>query len=279
MTVMKKITLMLIGIFILTFSLYAHGMDEGHVSQFIQGGPLDFIYIGAVHMVTGYDHILFLVGVIFFLTTVKDIFKFITLFTLGHSITLIGATFLGWQINYYLIDAIIGFSVLYKGFENLGGFKKFFNTDSPNLLMMVFAFGLIHGFGLSTRLQSFSIGDSLNLASIVSFNIGVELGQILALIPILLLINLLRKTTMFSYFEKVTNGFLMAAGVALIIFQLHGYITNPMGIDYESLKYHEEAQSEIIDPEAAHEHENEHNHDPHQHEKTHTHGDTTHHDH
>ena len=109
LTNMKKI--ILVGLFLSTYSLFAHGMDEGHVTQFIQGGPLDFIYIGAIHMVTGYDHILFLVGVIFFLATVKDIFKFITVFTLGHSITLIGATLLGWQMNYFLIDAVIGFSV------------------------------------------------------------------------------------------------------------------------------------------------------------------------
>lgn len=274
MTLMKNIILAAIAMFVATFALSAHGMDEGHVTQFIQGGPLDFIYLGAIHMVTGYDHILFLVGVIFFLTSVKDIIKFITAFTLGHSITLIGATFLGLQMNYFLIDAVIGFSVLYKGFENLGGFKKFFNADSPNLLMMVFGFGLIHGFGLSTRLQSIAIGDSLNLASIVSFNVGVELGQIAALIPILVLINLFRKFNSFSFFEKFTNGLLVAAGAFLIVFQLHGYFTNPMAIDYESAQPHVEAEQE-----AAPKHE--HSHDAHTPppKKGHSHDDGTQHHH
>ncbi|MES0491973.1 MAG: HupE/UreJ family protein [Leptospirales bacterium] len=264
LTYMKK--LILIGLFISTYSIFAHGMDEGHVNQFIQGGPLDFIYIGAIHMVTGYDHILFLVGVIFFLTTVKDIFKFITVFTLGHSITLIGATYLGWQMNYFLIDAVIGFSVLYKGFENLGGFKKYLKTDAPNLLIMVFAFGLIHGFGLSTRLQSISIADSFSLSSIISFNVGVELGQIAALLPILLLINIFRKAKSFPYFEKVTNGFLVVAGVLLIVFQLHGYFTKPMDVDYEAIEYQIEAEPEIVEPEATPAH-------------GHSHGDSNHHDH
>jgi len=262
----------IVGLFFSAFSIFGHGMNEGHVIKLVQGSALDFIPVGAIHMLTGYDHILFLIGVIFFLTSVKDILKFITAFTLGHSITLIGATFLGWQMNYFLIDAVIGFSVFYKGFENLEGFKKFFKTESPNLLMVVFAFGLIHGFGLSTRLQSLSIGDSLNLASIVSFNIGVELGQIAALVPILLVINLFRKAKSFFYFEKITNGFLVLAGVVLIIFQMHGYFSNPMGTEFESLEYLKEAEPEIITPEHSVPVQDHHN-------TGHSHGDTTHHDH
>ena len=115
-------------------------------------------------MVTGYDHILFLVGVIFFLTKLPDIIKFVTAFTIGHSITLIFATFYKITANYYLIDAVIAFSVIYKGFENLDGFKKVFFRNAPNLILMVFLFGLIHGFGLSTRLQQLHLNeDSLLL--------------------------------------------------------------------------------------------------------------------
>lgn len=266
--------LSLAAIFLSTFSIFGHGMDEGHVTELIQGSPLDFIPVGAIHMVTGYDHILFLIGVIFFLTSVKDILKFITVFTLGHSITLIGATFLGWQMNYFLIDAVIGFSVFYKGFENLDGFKKYLKTDSPNLLLMVFAFGLIHGFGLSTRLQSLNIGDSLNLASIVSFNIGVELGQVAALIPILLLINLFRKADSFSYFEKATNWFLVAAGVALVIFQLYGFFTTP--IENQPAKHQIEAEPETTQPQQE---KAPSTHDDHHHDKGHSHGDGAHHHH
>ncbi|MGB1242025.1 MAG: HupE/UreJ family protein, partial [Chitinophagales bacterium] len=135
-------------------SLLAHGVSPSDQEILSNGGLLSYILVGAKHMLTGYDHLLFLTGVIFYLKNFKDIVRFITAFTIGHSITLIGATYLGIKADEHLIDAVIALSVLYKGFENLGGFKQFFNVTSPNLLMMVSIFGLIHGFGLSTRLQS-----------------------------------------------------------------------------------------------------------------------------
>jgi len=187
------------------------------------GGLLSYIWVGAKHMVTGYDHILFLVGVIFFLKNFKDILLFITVFTIGHSITLTGATYLGIQANEYLIDAVIGLSVLYKGFENLDGFKKIFNVGSPNLLVMVFLFGLIHGLGLSTRLQSFALGETDFLAKIISFNVGVELGQVTALIPIIFLINRFRQTKSYEAFYKAANVYLVIAGLGLAGYQLMGY--------------------------------------------------------
>ena len=174
-------------------------------------------------MVTGYDHLLFLTGVIFYLNGFKDIFKFITVFTIGHSITLIFATYLGIKADEHLIDAVIALSVLYKGFENLGGFKKWFQIQSPNLLNMVFAFGLIHGFGLSTRLQSFDMGETQFLAKIISFNIGVEFGQILALIPIVYIITKWKKFSSYDSFYNIVNWFLVVAGIALFIFQMYGY--------------------------------------------------------
>ena len=175
-------------------------------------------------MVTGYDHILFLVGVIFFLTKLPDIVKFVTAFTIGHSITLIFATFYKITANYYLIDAVIAFSVIYKGFENLGGFKKI-KVKSPNLLLMVGLFGLIHGFGLSTRLQSFEMGSGDFLAKILCFNLGVEIGQVLALIPIVFVITLSRKRTHFQAFYKATNWYLVLAGIGLFVYQIYGYIS------------------------------------------------------
>ena len=166
----------------------AHGVSNADQEILNKGGLLSYIYVGAKHMLTGYDHLLFLTGVIFILNGFKDIFKFISVFTIGHCITLIGATYIGIQGDEHLIDAVIALSVLYKGFENLRGFKKL-NIIPPNLLFMVFVFCLIHGFGLSTRLQSFDVGTNQFLGKIISFNIGVELGQVIALIPIVLIIN------------------------------------------------------------------------------------------
>ena len=132
---------------------WSHGVSQSIIDAMANASLIDFIYFGAEHMVTGYDHILFLIGVVFFLSNYFDIFKFITAFTIAHCITLIFATFYGITANAYLIDAVIAFSVLYKGFENLDGFKKYFSINAPNLILMVFIFGLIHGFGLSTKLQ------------------------------------------------------------------------------------------------------------------------------
>ena len=131
----------------------AHGISEADRQSMLDGGNLHYIGLGASHMLTGYDHLLFLFGVVFFLTGFKDVAKFVTVFTIGHCITLIFATYYKITWNYYLVDAIIALSVIYKGFDNNGGFQKYFQMASPNLLAAVFGFGLLHGFGLSTRLQ------------------------------------------------------------------------------------------------------------------------------
>ena len=173
-------------------------------------------------MLTGYDHLLFLAGVIFYLNSFKDIIKFITVFTIGHCITLTGATYAGITANEHLVDAVIARSVLYKGFENLSGFKKL-KIKSPNLLLMVGLFGLIHGFGLSTRLQSFDMGEEQLLAKILCFNLGVEIGQVLALIPIVFIITFSQKHKQFPAFYKAVNWYLVLAGVCLFAYQLYGY--------------------------------------------------------
>ena len=175
-------------------------------------------------MLTGYDHLLFLAGVIFFLNTLKDILKFITVFTIGHCMTLIGASYLGITANEHLVDAVIALSVLYKGFENLHGFQKL-KLKPPNLLLMVGLFGLIHGFGLSTRLQSFEVGEGYFLAKILCFNLGVEIGQVLALIPIVFIITLARKHKQFPAFYKAVNVYLVLAGIALFVYQIYGYFS------------------------------------------------------
>ena len=215
-----------------TANSFAHGISESAKQAMIEGGYFQYILLGAEHMITGYDHLLFLFGVIFFLTSFKDIVKFISFFTLGHSITLIFATFLGITANYWLIDAVIALSVCYKGFDNNGGFKNYFGfKKAPNLLMMIFVFGLIHGFGLSTRLQQLPLGEkgTSMLMRIISFNIGVELGQIIALAIMLVLLSGIRKTEMFKRFSKVANDGLILAGFLLLLMQLHGYLhtSNP----------------------------------------------------
>lgn len=208
----------------------AHGVSSADQEILNSGGLLSYIWVGAKHMVTGYDHLLFLAGVIFYLNGFRDILLFITVFTFGHSITLIGATYLGIQANEHLVDAAIGLSVLYKGFENLGGFERFFKITSPNLLGMVFLFGLIHGFGLSTRLQSFEMGTEQFFPKIVSFNLGVELGQILALIPMVFLITRWQQKKSYASFYKAANVYLLIAGAGLFLYQMYGYREEAGGI-------------------------------------------------
>ena len=207
-------------------ALMAHGVSSADQAILDSGGLFSYIYVGAKHMLTGYDHLLFLAGVIFYLKGFRDIVKFITVFTIGHSITLIGATYLGIRADEHLIDAVIALSVVYKGFENLGGFEKYLSVKSPNLLLMVFLFGLIHGFGLSTRLQSFDVGTDEFLAKIVCFNVGVELGQVLALVPIVFLITLWQGKKSYNAFYKAANTYLIIAGIALFCYQIYGFINN-----------------------------------------------------
>ncbi len=210
-----------------TANSFAHGISEEAKRAMIEGGYFRYIILGAEHMITGYDHLLFLFGVIFFLKTFKDIVKFISIFTLGHSITLIFATFMGITANYWLIDAVIAISVIYKGFDNNKGFQEYFGMKgSPNLLWMVFIFGLIHGFGLSTRLQQLPLGDKGGemLMRIISFNIGVEFGQIAGLAIMLFIITQMRKHHMFERLSRVFNDGIMLAGFMLLLMQLHGYL-------------------------------------------------------
>ncbi|MDK9692825.1 MAG: HupE/UreJ family protein [Sulfurimonas sp.] len=220
-------TLLILGALLLSSTMaFAHGISAADKQAMLDGGNLKYIWLGATHMLSGYDHLLFLFGVVFFLNTLKDIVKFVSVFTLGHSITLILATFMGVNANYYLIDAVIAISVIYKAFDNNKGFQNYLHVKSPNLLWVVFLFGLIHGFGLSTRLQQLPLGEDKvdMLLRIVSFNIGVEFGQIIALIPILFILMLWRKKESFMQQSKVANHALMFAGFMLLLMQLHGYL-------------------------------------------------------
>jgi hypothetical protein len=202
---------------------YAHGISAEDQQHMLNAGYFQYFVLGAKHMLTGYDHLLFLFGVVFFLTRFRDILKFITAFTIGHSITLIFATIFKIHLNYFIIDAFIALTVCYKGFENVDGFQKFFQTKSPNLVAMVFFFGLVHGFGLSTRLQKLPLGTDGLVLRILSFNVGVEVGQILALIVIMLLLTGWRKTESFKRFSLASNSGLIIAGAFLFLMQMHGY--------------------------------------------------------
>jgi hypothetical protein len=216
-----------IGLLLALLSLVAlaHGISEADRQRMLDGGYLQYVGLGASHMLTGYDHLLFLFGVVFFLTSLRDVVKFVTVFTIGHSITLIVATLLQITWNYHLVDAIIALSVMVKAFDNNGGFQKHFQMASPNLLAMVFGFGLLHGFGLSTRLQQLPLGDdtSAMVMRILSFNVGVELGQIAALAVMVGLLALWRHRPSFRRFSHLANLGLFYAGVYLLFVQLHGY--------------------------------------------------------
>jgi hypothetical protein len=209
----------------MSFDLLAHGVDD-KTRMFLEQNTgmqfIPFIYIGAKHMFTGYDHLLFLVGVIFFLYRSRDVLLYVSMFTLGHSITLLWGVLGDIQINPYLIDAIIGFSVVYKGFDNLGGFKRLFGKQ-PSTKLAVLIFGLFHGFGLATKLQEFELASDGLVANMIAFNIGVELGQFMALAFIVIAINYWRKSSSFQRFATTTNTLLMSAGLMLVGLQLTGY--------------------------------------------------------
>jgi hydrogenase/urease accessory protein HupE len=221
----KNILLQIIAVlflFLIAQSIFAHGMSETEKQTILQGGNLQYLKIGATHMLTGYDHLLFVFGIVFFLTTFMDVVKYITAFTIGHSITLITATLMGVTVNYFLIDAVIALSVCYIGYENIGGFRKFFEK-SLNLIWAVFIFGLIHGLGLSTRLQQLPLGEEGIVLRILSFNLGIELGQIAALCLIVALLYKWRHTQSFLQISAVSNNGLIYAGVFLFLMQMHGY--------------------------------------------------------
>jgi hypothetical protein len=199
------------GLWLIALEALAHGMSKADQQSMLDGGYLQYLWLGATHMLTGYDHLTF-----------KGVIKYITVFTVGHSITLISATLMGITANYYLIDAVIALSVCYIGFENTGGFRKYFEK-SPNLLMAVFLFGFIHGFGLSTRLQQLPLGDDGLIWRILSFNVGIELGQVAALCIMVALLFKFRRTQKFLQFSQVSNNGLIVAGALLFLMQMHGY--------------------------------------------------------
>lgn len=205
---------------------FAHGVADRD-AMFLEQNPgralVAFVYLGAKHMITGYDHLLYLAGVIFFLYRTKDIALYVTLFAVGHSVTLLAGVLGEINVNVYIVDAIIGLSVVYKAFENLDGFQKFFGRQ-PNPKIAVFCFGLAHGFGLATKLQALTLSKEGLISNIVSFNVGVELGQLMALAILLVLINTWRATGGFSRHAAAFNFTLMFAGFLLTYYQMAGFL-------------------------------------------------------
>ncbi len=213
------------GLFLLSLPQYAaaHGMSEADKLAIIEGGNLAYLWQGMTHMLTGYDHLAFVFGIIFFLRSFRDIVKYVTAFTLGHSVTLIFATFNAVQLNYFAIDAVIGLSVCYIAFANIDGFRKYLSFNPPNMMVMIIGLGLIHGFGLSTRLQELPLSKDSLLLNIISFNAGIEMGQVSALALMLMLIAVWRKSHAFQTFSLVANYSLILMGSLLFLMQMHGY--------------------------------------------------------
>ena len=219
----------LVATALISLNAFGHTIEGGDASfvEAIDGpaiGP--FIYLGAKHMVTGYDHLLFLLGVIFFLYRPKHVVQYVTLFAIGHSITLLLGVLANLQVNAYFIDAIIGLSVVYKAFENIDGFKRVFGIE-PNTKIAVFVFGLFHGLGLATKLQEFDLSENGLVINIISFNVGVEIGQILALSAVFLLLSVWRTSSSFLRLSFATNTALMTGGFLLAGFQFSAFLLQP----------------------------------------------------
>jgi hypothetical protein len=217
-----------LGLLLVTGLAFGHGVAEGDqafLTDNVGAQIVPFIYLGAKHMVTGYDHLLFLVGVIFFLYRLREVAAYVTLFAIGHSVTLLYGVLSGTHVNAYIVDAIIGLSVVYKALDNMGAFQRFFGFQ-PNTKAAVLIFGFFHGFGLATKLQEFALSKDGLVENIVAFNVGVEIGQILALSAILIVMNYWRRTASFLRHAYVTNVVLLTAGFVLTGYQLAGYLLN-----------------------------------------------------
>lgn len=200
------------------------GKDAAYITATTGAHLVPYLYLGAKHMMTGYDHLLFLVGVVFFLQRLKDVLVYVTLFSLGHSTTLLLGVLAGLQVNSYAVDALIGFSVVYIVFDNLGGFRTLFGFQ-PNTKMAVLAFGLVHGFGLATKVQELNPPADGLVPNIIAFNVGIELGQLLALSAVLALILWWRRTAVFARYSLIANFLIITAGFTLTGYQLTGFLT------------------------------------------------------
>lgn len=213
------------------YDAFAHGVasgDQGYIQESSGVLLVPFAYLGAKHMVTGYDHLLFLVGVIFFLYRMKDIGVYVSLFAIGHSTTLLLGVLTEVRVSSFLIDAIIGLSVVYKALDNLGAFRQWFGVQ-PNTKLATLIFGFFHGFGLATKILEFEISPNGLIPNLIAFNVGVEIGQLLALSAILIAMSYWRRTDSFSRHAYTANVAVMCAGFVLMGYQLTGFFVTQNG--------------------------------------------------
>jgi len=228
----RKTLFVLLGLSVATMivlvaapEVFAHGVtagDKGYIQEITGALPVPFIYLGAKHMITGYDHLLFLLGVIFFLYRFKDVGIYVTLFAVGHVVTLLGGVLLDISINAYIIDAIIGFSIVYKALDNMGAYQRWFGFQ-PNTKIATMIFGFFHGLGLATKIIDYELSPDGLLINLISFNIGVELGQVLALAMILILITYWRRSGSFMRHAYSANTVLMMLGFVFVGYQMTGF--------------------------------------------------------
>lgn len=197
--------------------------DKGYIQEITGPQVIPFLYLGAKHMVTGYDHILFLFGVIFFLYGMKEIGIYVTLFAIGHSVTMLAGVWFNFGIDSYIIDAIIGFSVIYKALDNLGAFRAWFGAQ-PDTKAATLIFGFLHGLGLASKIIDYNISPDGLLTNLIAFNVGVEVGQLTALTAILLVMNRWRASPSFARQAYTANVIMIGLGTYLMGFQLIGLV-------------------------------------------------------
>lgn len=226
---MNKDSFILVALVVILISLVvdagAHGVtagDKGYIQETSGTMIIPFIYLGAKHMVTGYDHLLFLFGVIFFLYRLKDVSIYVTLFAVGHSVTLLSGVLMDFSVSAYIIDAIIGFSIVYKALDNMGAYKRWFGFQ-PSTKIATLIFGLFHGFGLATKILEYKISPDGLIPNLFAFNVGVEMGQLIALGLILIVMGFWRRTGGFTRHAYSANVALMTGGFIFVGYQLTGF--------------------------------------------------------
>jgi len=227
-----KNLIVLVGTIALLFAIIpdvsAHGVtegDKGYIQESSGRMIVPFVYLGAKHMVTGYDHLLFLVGVIFFLYRLRDVSVYVTLFAVGHSVTLLSGVLMNISVNAYIIDAIIGFSIVYKALDNMGAYQRWFGFQ-PSTKIATLVFGLFHGFGLATKILDYKMSSDGLIPNLIAFNIGVELGQIIGLAFILIMMSYWRRSGSFARYAYNANVALMVGGFIFVGYQMTGFFVN-----------------------------------------------------
>ncbi len=218
-------TTLFLSLLVFCTDAFAHGVtagDKGYIQEITGVNIIPFIYLGAKHMVTGYDHLLFLFGVIFFLYKMKDIGIYVSLFAIGHSTTMLLGVMTGISVSAYIIDAIIGLSVIYKALDNIGAFQRWFGFQ-PNTKVATLIFGFFHGFGLATKILEYEVSPDGLLSNLIAFNVGVEMGQLMALSAILIIMGYWRRTGSFIRHAYTANVAMMSAGFVLMGYQLTGF--------------------------------------------------------